>query len=139
SVIRGDIEEIVVTAQRVTSVMGEGIREYEEMTAAAKRIWERTRTPMERYQMQLEHLNKLLAFHRDVLKDEASFRDTYDRAVIQAQEELDEALRRVNDQARANEIAFEGWMRSVSDGFADAILKAESFGDVLKRLLVQLA
>src|SRR5690606_27408930 len=30
SVIRGDIEEIVVTAQRVTSVMGEGIREYEE-------------------------------------------------------------------------------------------------------------
>lgn len=121
---------------RVKDVLGTTRKAHDDLKAAGRRVWEQTRTPAERYAETLKELNTLLEYHKSIGED---FQDTYDRAVIQAQEELDRALGKTGESFNANEVAFESWMRSVSDGFADAILKAESFGDVLKRLLAQLA
>lgn len=53
--------------------------------------------------------------------------------------EMKQALESIKDSVDENDVAWENWLHSISDGFADAILKADSLGDVLKGLLVQLA
>jgi tape measure domain-containing protein len=52
---------------------------------------------------------------------------------------MKEALDNLAEKTDENDVAWNNWLHNVSDGFADAILKAESLGDVLKGLLVQLA
>ncbi len=53
--------------------------------------------------------------------------------------EMKQSLENISNAVDENDIAWDNWLHSVSDGFADAILKANSLGDVLKQLLVQLA
>lgn len=54
-------------------------------------------------------------------------------------DEADQKLAEVGKQIEANTQSTEAWMRSISDGFAEAILGARSFGDALKSILLQLA
>lgn len=56
----------------------------DKLAAESRRVWEQTRTPMERYETQIEKLNKLLEY--GALKGGW---DTYKRAVRRAREELE--------------------------------------------------
>lgn len=98
----------------------------------AARIFEQTRTPLERYQAQIARLNELLAAGAIDL-------DTYNRAVAQAQDEFDRATE--NAKQKTNDFASVGqtMATSLSSGFKSMIEGAKSFGEVLSDILGRLA
>ncbi len=62
----------------------EARRKHEELGRSGQRVWEQTRTPLERYNAKLVDLKSLL-------RDGAISHDTYRRAVARAKEELNRA------------------------------------------------
>jgi hypothetical protein len=79
-------------------------RDLAEFQAKVTSVFEATRTPMEQYQAKIQELNKIVAVEGGISWD------TYNRAVIQAQEELDKA-----GQTGSN--AF----RNMGDDFGDLV------------------
>ncbi len=102
------------------------------LAAEASRIFEQTRTPVERYQAAIARLNELLAAG-------AINQDTYNRAVEQAQDAFD----RAENAGKKAEGTFEGIGQSISQSFSSAfqglIDGSKKVGDVLRDLMSQLS
>lgn len=105
---------------------------FDAMAAEAARIFEQTRTPLEQYQAQIAHLNELLAAG-------AINQDTYNRAVLQAQD----AFTRAEAAGKTAESTFSQIGQSIGQTFANAfqglIDGSRKVKDVLADLLNQLA
>lgn len=86
-----------------------------------KRIYEETRTPLERYNAEVERLNEL----RGKLGD-----DTYNRAIAQAGEEYKKAADKASD---LDDIGKDLGL-TFSSAFEDAIAGGKKFSDVLRGL-----
>lgn len=103
-----------------------------DMLAEAARIFEATRTPLERYQATIARLNELLAAG-------AINQDTYNRAVIQAQD----AFKQAEKAGKATENVFVSIGETIAQSFGSAIQGlidgSKKAIDVVKDLLSQLA
>lgn len=100
---------------------------FGEKMAEGRRIFEDTRSPAEKLNIDLAKLNELLAAG-------AINWDTYARAVFKAQEDFDAATQTVDASAeRAKETAKDLGL-TFSSAFEDAIVGGEGLSDVLKGL-----
>lgn len=97
----------------------------------AARIFEATRTPLENYQAQIARLNELLAAG-------AINQDTYNRAVLQAQDAFDQAEK----AGRRTENVFQQIGQTIGQTFASAFSSiidgSKKVGDVIADLMRQL-
>ncbi|GAB4371798.1 MAG: hypothetical protein Kow00114_32920 [Kiloniellaceae bacterium] len=83
---------------------------WQDNMAAGKAVFDATRTPLEQYQAKIAELNELLDYG-------AIGQDTYNRAVIQAQDAFDKAAEKTDGLARAQDTL----ARSVTDGASAAL------------------
>jgi hypothetical protein len=101
------------------------------MAREAARVFEQTRTPLERYQAEIARLN-------DMLQAGAISQDTYNRAVLQAQDAFDQATK-AGENAKDT---FSDIGNSIANTFANAfsglIDGSRKVSDVLRGLLGQL-
>lgn len=102
------------------------------MIAEAARIFEATRTPLERYQAQIARLNELLAAG-------AINQDTYNRAVAQAQDAFQKAEEAGNKARQTMEQIGQSIAWTFSSAFQGLIDGSKKVKDVLKDLLSQLS
>jgi hypothetical protein len=99
--MRRDIEDQRKWAEEQQKEHDEIKRRQEEMANEAKRIWEETRTPAEKYQEAILHLNELV-------QDGAVDMDTYARRAKQLRDELErqtdslKGLKRAQDDMNEN-------------------------------------
>lgn len=101
-----------------------------DMLAEAARIFEATRTPLERYQATIARLNEM----REAL-DEATFsQDTYNRAVLQAQEAFHEAEK----AGKKTEGVFGSIGHNIASSLQGLIDGSRKAKDALRDLLSQL-
>ena len=105
-------------AARGTARLSEAARE-------AQRVWEETRTPLERYNIEIERLNRLLA-------SGAIDQDTFNRAVDRAKEALDNATSSGSSMAST-------LSSSLSNLFTSAQNGAKSLEQALVGVLNQLS
>lgn len=91
----------------------------------AQRVWEATRTPLEKLNLEIEKLNNLFA------KGAIDF-DTYQRAISQAQDEFDRLGKKSNEIGKSVESSFERIIDSAIDGTL-------RLGDAIASLLRDLA
>jgi hypothetical protein len=111
--------------KRVTEAQDDAILKLVEDAA---KISEETRTPMEEYQAALVRINELLA-------EGVISQDTYNRKVVQLQDELartDPLLKALEDSSR-------DFGNSLTAAFEDAIIEGKSFGEVVRSLIQDLA
>jgi hypothetical protein len=99
---------------------------------AGKAIFDKTRTPAEQYAAELANINSLLAAG-------AINSDTYQRRVLQLQDEFDASAKKIRDEAREINQAIEG---SGANAFADFISGTRSakdaFSDFAKSVISDL-
>jgi hypothetical protein len=125
-------EEFVANFEKATKGGGARTRTaLDPMVAEAKRVFEATRTPLEAYQASIARLNELLAAG-------AINQDTYNRAVVQAQD----AFKQAEEAGKKTKGVMEGIGQSISSSFASAfsglIDGSKKVKDVLRDLLSQL-
>lgn len=109
-------EEMQALIQRRESIYEEG-----------KRVFESTRTPIEQLDAQIVRLNTLLS-------EGAITWDTYARAVFAAQDNFDEANKKVDEAAERTKDAAKELGMTFSSAFEDAIVEGKKFSEVLKGL-----
>lgn len=102
------------------------------MAREAAQIFEATRTPLEQYQAQIARLNELLA-------SGAVNQDTYNRAVIQAQDAFAKAEEAGKKTGGVMESIGQTISQSFSSAFEGLIDGSKKVKDVLRDLLGQLA
>ena len=91
-----------------------------KLRSEAKSIFQQTRTPLEKYNMEITKLNELL--------DQGFLsHDTYNRALIQAQD----ALEKASEGTESLKKQIEDAAKTLSDDFADAIINTENGFDGL--------
>lgn len=103
-----------------------------DMAAEGSRVFEQTRTPLERYQAQIARLNELL-------KAGKIDQETYSRAVALAQEEFDRASKSAEKSADGLSKVGDTIGNAFSSSFQGLIDGTKKVGDVLRDLLSQLA
>ncbi|MET3662505.1 hypothetical protein [Aquamicrobium ahrensii] len=125
-------DEAVDSFGRVGTAAKSAADKMKEMQSEAARIFEATRTPLEQYQAQIARLNELLAAG-------AINQDTYNRAVIQAQDAFEQAEK----AGLKTESVFQQIGQTIAQSFGSAmqglIDRSKKAIDVLKDLLSQLA
>lgn len=99
----------------------------EEMGDKARRMWQENLTPLEKYNLAMADTNDL--YQAGLISAE-----TYSREVKRLGEAYDKATKNT-DQLKLLVTV----QRDISQGFADAIFGADSFGDAMKRLLLRIA
>lgn len=105
---------------------------YDDLKARGQAVWEDTRTPLERYQLEIRNLN-------DLMKAGVIDQDTYARAVKNLQDEFSTA----SDSIASDAEKMAGMMQQIADdlssGFADAIGSmidgTQSFEDAIKSMV----
>lgn len=95
-----------------------------ELADAGVAVWEKTRTPAENYSREIERLNMLL-------QKGAIDQDTYNRAVLQAQDAFKQAEMSGNQLATSLSSGLANVFSSVIDGSKSAV---NAVGDLLKSL-----
>jgi hypothetical protein len=104
------------------------MREVNNEIAEAGRIYEATRTPLEKYNAEMDRLNHLAK--SGLFKDD----ETFGRAAAQALERLSSGTTNLAvSMERTNQLGQDLGMTFAS-AFEDAIVEGERFGDVLKSL-----
>lgn len=103
-----------------------------EAEAAAARLYEETRTPLERLNAELERLNELRAMQgrggAPVLDEE-----TYTRAVIAAQDEFDKLIKKGEDTTKSLSVFADEAARNMQSAFADFLF--DPFDEGLKGMI----
>ncbi len=111
----------------------EARRSKEKLADAGKRVFEETRTPAEKLNMEMARLN-------DLLNQGAIDWDTYSRAVFKAQDDFDEVGKKGQDTMSDLKSAIEGWGRQATDTFVDfAFTGKASFKDLVNSILQDIA
>ena len=111
----------------------EARRSKEKLAEAGKRLFEETRTPAEKLNIELARLNDLLA-------QGAIDWDTYSRAVFKAQDDFDETSKKGKDTMSELQKAVEGWGRQATDAFVDFAFGAKtSFNGMVNSILQDIA
>ncbi len=126
-------ENFVANFETATTRSSGRVREaVDPLAREAARVFDATRTPLEQYQAQIARLNELLAAG-------AITQDTYNRAVIQAQDAFDRAVE-AGDKAKDTFGRIGDSIGSVfASAFSGLIDGSRKVSDVLKGLLSQLA
>lgn len=123
------------TIQEATRRIGviRRLREEQQMESEAKSIFESTRTPAEKLNIELARLNELLA------QGKIDW-DTYSRAVFKAQDEFDEVSKKGKDTMSELKQAVEGWGKSAADAFVQfAFTGKMSFNGMVNSILADIA
>lgn len=102
------------------------------MLREAARVFDQTRTPLENYQAQIARLNAMLAAG-------AISQDTYNRAVIQAQDAFDKASKGAEKNLFSLKDIGQGIAQTIGSAFQGLIDGSQRVSDVLKNLISQLA
>lgn len=129
----GAAEKFVASFEKASGSGGGRARAaLDPMAHEAARIFEQTRTPLEQYQAQIARLN-------DLLRAGAIDQDTYNRAVIQAQDAFDRASKMADRSMNQMRSTGETVGSTLANAFMSLTDRARSFSDVLKDVLRQLA
>lgn len=102
-------------------------RRFSEVMNEGRRVFEDTRTPLEKLDTQIIRLNDLLAAG-------AINWDTYARAVFAAQDQFDEANKKVDESAERAKSAAKDLGMTFSSAFEDAIVEGKKLSEVFKGL-----
>lgn len=125
--------ELEEATKRQTQLEQEAKRSKEQLAEAGKRVFEETRTPAEKLNMEMARLN-------DLLDQGAIDWDTYSRAVFKAQDDFDEIGKKGTDTMADLKSAVEGWGRQATDTFVDfAFTGKASFKDLVNSILQDIA
>lgn len=126
-------EEFVVNFENASRSSGVRIKAaIDPMAQEAARIFEATRTPLEQYQAQIARLNELLAAG-------ALNHDTYNRAVMQAQDAFDQAEAAAKKSGGVMESVGNTLTSTFSSAFQGLIDGSKKVKDVLRDLMNQFA
>ena len=109
-----------------------GASRMSEAARQARRVWEETRTPLERYNMELERLNQLLA-------SGAIDQDTFNRAVARAREAFDEARASGSSMAQTLSGQFSNVFNGLISGTQSAKQAVEQLLSSLARMVINRA
>lgn len=108
-------------------------RKKDALADAGKRLFEETRTPAEKLNMELSRLNDLLA------KGAIDW-ETYSRAVFNAQDEFEGVKDTGKDAMDELKSAIEGWGNQATDAFVEfAFTGKSSFKDMVNSILQDIA
>ena len=125
--------EMDVAIKQNTKLTEDATRAKEKLADAGKRLFDETRTPAEKLNIELANLNDLLA------KGAIDW-DTYSRAVFKAQDDFDEVGKKGKDTMSDLKQALEGWGRQATDTFVDfAFTGKSSFKDLVNSILQDIA
>lgn len=117
-------EKAASGGRKASGGMSEAARAMKEMAAEGARVFEQTRTPLEKYNIELERLNRLL-------QAGAIDWETYNRAVKQAQDDLDGASDKNSEIADSLSSEFTSAFAAIIDGSKSA---KEAFTDLAKSI-----
>lgn len=124
-------EEEAIRAR--TKAEEESRRSKEKLAEAGKRVYDETRSPIEKLNIEMARLN-------DLLNQGAIDWDTYSRAVFKAQDDFDEVGKKGKDTMADLKQAVEGWGRQATDTFVDfAFTGKASFKDMVNGILQDIA
>lgn len=116
-----------------TKLTDDATKAKEKLADASKRLYDETRTPAEKLNIELARLNDLLA-------QGAIDWDTYGRATNKAQDEFDAVGKKGKDTMEELKDAVDGWGRQATDAFVDfAFTGKASFGDMVGSILKDIA
>ena len=116
-----------------TKLTEDATKAKEKLADASKRLYDETRTPAEKLNIELARLNDLLA-------QGAIDWDTYGRATNKAQDEFDAVGKKGKDTMEELKDAVDGWGRQATDAFVDfAFTGKASFGDMVGSILKDIA
>ena len=110
-----------------------------EFDRAAEALWERTRTPLERYNLELEHL-------KDLWESGAIGADLHARAVQQAADAYDEAERAARAAERAQDSFAQRAAQNIQDSIGQGLVDitegnfkniGENFARMLNRMMAE--
>lgn len=111
----------------------EALRSKEKLAEAGKRVFDETRSPAEKLNIEMARLN-------DLLQQGAIDWDTYSRAVFKAQDDFDDVGKKGKDTMADLQAAVEGWGRQATDTFVDfAFTGKASFKDLVDSILQDIA
>lgn len=111
----------------------EAIRLKEQLADAGKKVYEDTRTPLEKLNAEMDRLNKLLA------KGAIDW-DTYSRAQKQAEDEFDKVGKKGQVTMEDLKDAVDGWGKEATQAFVDfAFTGKTSFGSMVASILKDMA
>lgn len=111
----------------------EAIKKQKEMLDAGKRVYDETRTPAEKLNIEITRLNELL-------NQGAIDWDTYSRAIFKAQDEFDGIKDKGKDAMDELQRAVEGWGRQATDAFVEFAFTGKStFKDLVNSILQDIA
>ena len=132
-------EEATVKAEQSVLRIAEAEKRRVALQSEIKTLYDSTRTPLEKYNAQLERLN-------DLLKIGAIDHDLYNRAVNQAQIEFDKSTEKINEHIEELEAvedkyaelkqAIEGWGKESANAIVDFCLTGKaSFSDMIQSMI----
>ncbi|HRS90179.1 MAG TPA: phage tail tape measure C-terminal domain-containing protein [Smithellaceae bacterium] len=132
-------EEATVKAEQSALRIAEAEKRRVALQSEIKTLYDSTRTPLEKYNAQLERLN-------DLLKIGAIDHDLYNRAVNQAQIEFDKSTEKINEHIEELEAvedkyaelkqAIEGWGKESANAIVDFCLTGKaSFSDMIQSMI----
>lgn len=125
--------ELDAATKESTKLTEDATRAKEQLADAGKRLYDETRTPAEKLNIEMARLNDLLA--QGVINW-----DTYSRAVFKAQDDFDAVGKKGTDTMEALKDAVDGWGRQATDAFVDfAFTGKASFGDLVGSILKDMA
>ena len=111
----------------------EAKRKTEALSEAGKRVFEETRTPAEKLNIEMARLN-------DLLNKGAIDWDTYSRAVFKAQDDFDGLKDKGKDAMAELTQAIEGWGNQATDAFVEFVFTGKaSFKDLVNSILKDIA
>lgn len=111
----------------------EAKRKSEALAEAGKRVFDETRTPAEKLNIEMARLN-------DLLNKGAIDWDTYSRAVFKAQDDFDGLKDKGKDAMAELTQAIEGWGKQATDAFVEFVFTGKaSFKDLVNSILKDIA
>jgi lambda family phage tail tape measure protein len=111
----------------------QAIRESEQLADAGRRVWDETRTPLEKY---LERLEELEQLHQ---RGGISF-ETMQRAIKKAHDEMESLGEKGTDVFSELKNAVDGWGRDSANAIVDFVMGAKnSFSDLVNSILADIA
>lgn len=126
-------EQLDEATREETRNREEAARAQERLVEAGRRVYEETRTPLEKLAERESYLQTLL--DKGVIKW-----DEYSRGIMQAREAYDELGKKGDDTMKELKDAVEGWGRQATDAFVEfAFTGKSSFKDMVNSILQDIA
>lgn len=123
------INKTLDDATGVTERQTQALERQAKLNSDGKAVWEATRTPLEKYNIELTRMNLLL-------QQSAIDQETYNRAVAQAQDAFDEATNGANAfYKRASENAQDILGEGIEDAISGSFKGSKIFNDFANMLL----